>query len=67
MSIKLSPSMLSIDFGKVAEQLKIVEDAGYKLIDELYFASNKSSHFNRKKDGVNLKTEKESMLVLELI
>lgn len=48
-----------------ADMLKIVEDAGYELIDELYFASNKSSHFNRKKDGVNLKTEKESMLVLE--
>jgi hypothetical protein len=47
--------------------LNVVEDAGYKLIDELYFKSNKSSHFNRKKDGVNLKTEKESMLVLEKI
>lgn len=46
--------------------LKIVEDAGYKLIDELYFKSNKSSHFNRKK-GVNFKTEKESMLVLKKI
>ena len=32
MSIKLSPSMLSIDFGKVAEQLKIVEDAGTQYI-----------------------------------
>ena len=29
MKTKLSPSMLSIDFGKVAEQLKLVEDAGY--------------------------------------
>lgn len=47
--------------------LKIAEDAGYKLIDELYFATNKSSHFNRKKDGVNFKTEKESMLVLEIV
>lgn len=47
--------------------LKIVENAGYKLIDELYFSTNKSSHFNRKKNGVNLKTEKESMLVLEII
>ena len=27
MSIKLSPSMLSIDFGKVEEQLKLIEDA----------------------------------------
>ena len=26
MNIKLSPSMLSIDFGKVAEQLKIMEE-----------------------------------------
>lgn len=49
------------------DMLKIVEDAGYKLIDELYFKANKSSHFTRKKDGVNLKTEKESMLVLEVI
>ena len=49
------------------DMLKIVENAGYQLIDELYFKSNKSSHFNRKKDGVNLKTEKESMLVLELM
>ena len=32
MNIKLSPSMLSIDFGKVAEQLKIVEDAGTQYI-----------------------------------
>ena len=32
MNIKLSPSMLSIDFGKVAEQLKIVEDAGTPYI-----------------------------------
>ena len=32
MSIKLSPSMLSIDFGKVAEQLKIVEDTGTQYI-----------------------------------
>ena len=32
MSIKLSPSMLSIDFGKVAEQLKLVEDAGTQYI-----------------------------------
>ena len=47
------------------DMLRIVEDAGYDLIDELYFKSNKSSHFNRKKNGVNLKTEKESMLVLE--
>lgn len=49
------------------DMLAIVESAGYKLIDELYFKSNKSSHFNRKKDGVNLKTEKESMLILEKI
>ena len=45
--------------------LQIVENAGYTLIDELHFKSNKSSHFNRKKNGLNLKTEKESMLVLE--
>ena len=32
MNIKLSPSMLSIDFGKVAEQLKIVEDVGTPYI-----------------------------------
>ena len=32
MNIKHSPSMLSIDFGKVAEQLKIVEDAGTPYI-----------------------------------
>ena len=32
MTIKLSPSMLSIDFGKVADQLKIVEDAGTPYI-----------------------------------
>lgn len=49
------------------DMLKIVEDAGYKLVDELYFKSNKSSHFTRKKNGVNLKTEKESMLVLESV
>ena len=28
MKVKLCPSMLSIDFGKVEEQLKIIEDAG---------------------------------------
>ena len=32
MKTKLSPSMLSIDFGKVAEQLKLVEDAGTQYI-----------------------------------
>ena len=32
MSIKLSPSMLSIDFGKVAEQLKLIENAGTPYI-----------------------------------
>jgi len=32
MNIKLSPSMLSIDFGKVAEQLKLIEDAGTPYI-----------------------------------
>ena len=32
MNIKLSPSMLSIDFGKVAEQLKMIEDAGTPYI-----------------------------------
>lgn len=32
MSIKLSPSMLSVDFGKVAEQLKLIEDAGTPYI-----------------------------------
>ena len=32
MNIKLSPSMLSVDFGKVAEQLKLVEDAGTPYI-----------------------------------
>ena len=32
MSMKLSPSMLSIDFGKVEEQLKLIEDAGTPYI-----------------------------------
>ena len=32
MKTKLSASMLSIDFGKVAEQLKLVEDAGTQYI-----------------------------------
>ena len=32
MKTKLSPSMLSIDFGKVAEQSKLVEDAGTQYI-----------------------------------
>ena len=32
MKTKLSPSMLSIDFDKVAEQLKLVEDAGTQYI-----------------------------------
>lgn len=48
------------------DMLKIVESWGYELIDEMYFTNknNKSSHFTRKKDGINLKHEQETLLVL---
>ena len=41
----------------------IVCNYGYVLHDELFFKSNKSSHFTRKSGGQNLKKSKESMLV----
>lgn len=43
----------------------IVCNHGYVLHDELFFKSNKSSHFTRKSSGVNLKKSRESMLVLK--
>lgn len=47
-----------------SDMMKIVEDNGFALIDELTFANNKSSHFTRNK-GINLKHESEMMLVFE--
>lgn len=46
---------------------EIVEAAGYRLIDEFYFKSNKSSHMTRGKNGVDHKKERESMLVFERV
>ena len=46
--------------------LKIVENCNYKLIDELQFNNNKSSHFTRKCEN-NIKKEFETMLVLQKI
>lgn len=46
--------------------LKIVENCNYKLIDELQFNNNKSSHFTRKGEN-NIKKEFETMLVLQKI
>ena len=43
----------------------IVCNHGYDLHDELFFKSNKSSHFTRKSGGVDLKKSKESMLVFQ--
>lgn len=46
--------------------LSVVENQGYKLIDEFKFSNNKSSHFNRR-NGENTKKEFEVMLVLRKI
>lgn len=43
---------------------EIVAGNSYELIDELYFDSNKSSHFNRRAGVIN-KTEYEVMLVFK--
>lgn len=47
------------------KMLAIVESYGFDLLEELTYATNKSSHFTRGKDGVNKKHEYESMLVLK--
>lgn len=46
--------------------LSVVENQGYKLIDEFKFSNNKSSHFNRR-NGENTKKEFEVMLILQKI
>ena len=46
--------------------LAVFPQFGYELIDELFFKSNKSSHFTRK-NGIDRKREYESMLILKKI
>lgn len=45
------------------EMLSVVENYGYCLVDEFSFDHKQSSHFT-KKNGVDVKKEKETMLVL---
>lgn len=47
--------------------LAIATGAGFSLVDELGYIAAKSSHFTRKKGGVNLKTAAETMLVMEAV
>ena len=47
--------------------LNIVCECGFELIDELFYDNARSSHFNRKRGGIVLKREFESMLVLRRI
>ena len=45
------------------EMSDVVEVCGFHFVEELTYDSKKSSHFTRKKGGVNMKKEYESMLV----
>lgn len=45
------------------EMLAVVESCGFTLVDELYYDNARSSHFNRRRGGIILKREFESMLV----
>lgn len=46
---------------------RIVEDCGFKFLEELAGGNTRVSHFNRRRGGVILKKEYESMLVYERI
>lgn len=46
---------------------EVVQDGGFRFLEEMSYSSNRASHFNRKKDGKVLKREYESMMVYERI
>ncbi len=45
----------------------VVLSRNFELIDELEYSNPRSSHFTRGKNGVNFKSEKESMLVFRKV
>lgn len=68
-SLQMSPQYFCFQINQKwrSEMLDVVEDCGFQLIDELYFKTNQSSHFTRKKGGINVKKEYESMLVCKRV